>query len=72
MTEQNLVNQFLGEKDGQNLRAEIYSSANTQGYTIRYHINGNFIKEETINGHSIHYVEDAAENWIAGIKTLNG
>lgn len=70
MTEQTLVNQFLGEKDGQNLRAEIYSLG--QGYTIRYHINGSFIKEETINGHSIHYVEDAAENWIAGIKTLNG
>lgn len=65
-----LVNQFLGEKDGQQLRAEIYT-ANT-GYTIRYHINGQFIKEEVITGHSIHYVEDAANNWLAGIKTLNG
>lgn len=67
----NFVNQFLGEKDGQKLRAEIYT-AGQAGYTIRYHINGEFIKEETITGHSIHYVEDAANNWLAGIKTLNG
>lgn len=64
------VNQFLGEKDGQQLQADIYSGNNS--YTIRYHINGNFVKEETITGHSIHYVEDAATNWLAGIKTLNG
>ena len=67
---QNLVNQFLGEKNGQSLKAEIYSAG--QGYTINYYINGEFIKEEAIVGHSIHYVEDAATNWIAGIKVLNG
>lgn len=66
----NLVNQFLGEKDGQQLRAEIYTAG--QGYTINYFINGQFIKEEVITGHSVHYVEDAANNWLAGIKTLNG
>ena len=71
MAGQNLINQFLGEKDGQQLRAEIYS-AGGQGYTINYYINGQFIKEEAIMGHSIHYVEDAANNWLAGIKTLNG
>ena len=65
-----LVNQFLGEKDGQHLKAEIYSAG--QGYTINYFINGQFIKEEVILGHSVHYVEDAANNWLAGIKTLNG
>lgn len=68
---QSLVNQFLGEKDGQQLRAEIYTAGPT-GYTINYYINGQFIKEEAIMNHSIHYVEDAAENWIAGIKVLNG
>jgi hypothetical protein len=66
----NLVNQFLGEKDGQQLRAEIYTAGS--GYTINYFINGQFIKEEVIMGHSVHYVEDAANNWLAGIKTLNG
>ena len=66
----NLVNQFLSEKDGQQLRAEIYTAG--QGYTINYFINGQFIKEDVILGHSVHYVEDAANNWLAGIKTLNG
>lgn len=64
------VKQFLGEREGNQLRAEIYSA--NQGYTIRYHINGNFVKEETITGHSIHYIEDAATNWLDGIKVLNG
>lgn len=65
-----VVNQFLGEKNGQTLKAEILSAG--QGYTINYYINGQFIKEETITGHSIHYAEDAAQNWISGIKVLNG
>jgi hypothetical protein len=64
------VNEFLGEKDGAHMKAEIYSAG--QGYTINYYINGQFIKEEAIMGHSIHYVEDAAQNWISGIKVLNG
>lgn len=64
------VNQFLGERDGKQLRAEIHSAG--QGYTINYYINGNFIKEEAIIGHSVHYVEDAANNWLRGIKVLNG
>ena len=66
-----MVNQFLGERNGQQLRAEIYS-AGPIGYTINYYINGEFIKEEAITGHSLHYVEDAATNWIDGIKVLNG
>lgn len=65
-----VVNQFLGEKNGQTLKAEILSAG--QGYTINYYINGQFIKEEAITGHSIHYAEDAAQNWISGIKVLNG
>ena len=65
------VNEFLGEKSGQHLRAELYQEGLT-GYTIRYFVNGDFIKEETITGHSIHYCEDAAQNWINGIKVLNG
>jgi len=64
------VNEFLGEKAGQYLRADLYQAG--QGYTIRYFVNGDFIKEETITGHSIHYAEDACQNWIAGIKVLNG
>lgn len=64
------VNEFLGEKDGQNLKAEVYS--NGFNYTVNYYINGDFVKEEAYLEKSIHYVEDAATNWISGIKVLNG
>lgn len=67
---QHKVNEFLGEKAGQRLRAEIYSDVD--GYNIKYFINDTLQTTESFAGYSIHFVEDAAENWIAGIKVLNG
>lgn len=64
------VNEFLGEKAGQTLKAEILSDVD--GYNINFFINDNFQKTESFPGKSIHYVEDAAHNWINGIKVLNG
>jgi hypothetical protein len=64
------VNQFLGERAGKSLCAEIHKDMN--GYKIQFYIDDNLVKEETFYDHSIHYVEDAAENWISGIKVLNG
>ena len=64
------VKEYLGEKAGQSLRADVFQD--NSSYTSRYFVNGDFIKEETITGHSIHYIEDAATNWINGIKVLNG
>lgn len=65
-----MVNQFLGEKSGQSLRAEIHSV--DQGYQIRYFINGVHQTSEMFMENNINFVEDAAENWISGIKVLNG
>lgn len=67
---QHKVNQFLGEKSGQSLRAEIYS--NSEGYTISYFINDVEQNNENFPGKSIHFVENAALNWISGIEILNG
>lgn len=64
------VKEFLGEKAGQTLRADVYQEGAT--YTIQYFINGAFVKEEAITGHSMFYIEDACNNWLDGIKTLNG
>jgi len=64
------VRRFLGERDGKTLCAEIHQDIN--GYKIQYFIQDEFIKEETFYDKSIHYVEDAAENWLDGIKVLNG
>lgn len=65
-----LVNALLKEKSGQILLAEIYSNENE--YLIKYFINGNFQNQETFTDKNIQYVEDAAQNWIDGIKVLNG
>lgn len=64
------VKEFLGEKSGQTLRAEIYSDVD--GYNIQFYVNDNLQKTESFVGKSIHFVESAATNWIDGIKVLNG
>lgn len=40
-------------------------------YLIEYYTNeGVILHEEKFEGKSLHYVEDAAENWALGIKKL--
>lgn len=65
-----LINRLVNESGGSQLAAEIYQD--DAGYKIRYVINGNTVKEEAFYNNSIHYVEDAAENWLSGIKSING
>jgi hypothetical protein len=53
-------------------RAEVVNNDGTYG--IEYY-NGNDVKPfkvETFPHNSLHYAESAAENWVMGIKTLNG
>lgn len=64
------IDTFINESPGSVLEAEIYQDES--GYKIRYNVNGNVVKEETFYDKTIHYVEDAAKNWLVGIKTLNG
>lgn len=52
-------------------RAEVKQDGDT--YSIDYFdANGNFIINEQFAGKSLRYVEDAAENWALGVKTLLG
>lgn len=67
---QHKVKQFLGEKSGKQLRADIYSS--NDGYFVQYFVDDYLQTTETFYGKSIHFVESAAENWISGIKVLFG
>lgn len=63
--------QFLiAEKGGKHLKAEYFNTDNGSG--CRFFINEEFIQEELYEGKSIHWAESAAENWLNGIKTLNG
>ena len=62
--------QIFAEKAGQKLKVEYFSVEGGSG--CRFYINENLVKEETYPGHNIAWAQDAAENWIDGIKTLNG
>lgn len=65
-----LISTFY-EGDGRAGRAEIYKSPHKGYYIEYYRADGNLITTEYFPNHSIHYVEDAAENWTLGIKLLN-
>jgi hypothetical protein len=61
---------LFAEKAGQRLKAEYFQTDNGSG--VRFFINEEFLKEEIYEGKSIHWALSAAENWLDGIKTLNG
>jgi hypothetical protein len=61
---------LFSEKAGQRLKAEYFETPNGSG--VRFFINEEFIKEEIYEDKSVHWARDAAENWISGIKVLNG
>ncbi len=65
-----LVNQFLKEKAGKTLRAEIHSDVD--GYNVKYFINETMQTQKTFAGQSIQKVESQAQNWIDSIGVLNG
>ena len=65
-----LITTIFKEAGNTTARAEIHDTPD--GYTIEYYGPNGFIKSETFADKSIHYVEDAAQNWAAGIKVLNG
>ncbi len=58
------------EKAGQSLKVDYFVTETGAG--IRCFVNNEFLKEEIYEGKSIHWAESAAQNWLDGIKTLNG
>jgi hypothetical protein len=61
---------LFSEKAGKNLKAEIFDTGN--GYGIRFFINEEFVKEEIYEDKSMAWARSVAENWMSGIKVLNG
>lgn len=51
-----------------NLRAEVYSSEH--GYGCRFFKDNLWVTDEIYKGKSEQYAEDAAENYVMGIKEL--
>jgi len=65
------VKTLMKEQSGSTLEARIFKSEHAP-YSIEYFIDGKYVQSEEFPGVSIHYVEDAANNWLEGIKVLNG
>ena len=59
------------KENSSTMRAEVHQSST--GYSIQFYgPNGVLIKEQSYADKSIHYVQEAAENWLSGVKNLNG
>jgi hypothetical protein len=67
-----LISTYFKE-DANSARAEVLKNEAGGYYYIDYYdIGGNKFFTEAFPDKSIHYVEDAAENWALGIKVLKG
>jgi hypothetical protein len=65
------IKTLVKEQNGTKLEARIMKTSH-EPYTIEYYIDGKYKQTETFKDVSLYYVEDAAENWLNGIKVLNG
>ncbi len=64
-----IISTYISEST--NGRAEVKQDGT--GYYIDYYgHDGSHIVKESFPNKSLHYVEDAAENWSLGVKTLLG
>lgn len=67
-----LISTYFKE-NAQAARAEVLRNEAGQYYYIDYYdAGGNKFYTETFPGKSLHFVEDAAENWSNNMKVLNG
>ncbi len=60
--------EHLHDYQNGNLRAEVYSSE--KGFGCRFFKDNLWVTDEVYEGHSEQYAEDAAENYVLGIKEL--
>ena len=66
-----LISSYFKEETDGKMRADVIMAEGY--YQIRYYdLSGECFKSEDFKGKSLRFVEDAAENWTMGIKTLNG
>jgi hypothetical protein len=65
------VKTLVKEQNGTRLEARIIKNSH-EPYVIEYYVDGKYKHTESFEGASIYYVEDAANNWLNGIKVLRG
>ena len=64
-----ILHEYIGIDNHVNRKAEITIDKNGD-YVVKYIIN-DIVEYRIFPDHSIHYAEDAAENWVLGIISPN-
>jgi len=63
----------FAKKPDEGRRAVVkFDTESAESYIDYYDTKGNVFYTEYFEGKSVHYVEDAAENWALGYKKLDG
>lgn len=65
------VQMSVFRSDDMDLKAIVYYNADNDQYEVDYAKNGFIVTTESYDGHSLIYHEDAAENYVYGIKKLD-
>lgn len=66
-----VIGNYMKEANGSLLEATVHS-LDTGGYSVQYIINGIRSKKEIYENKTISEVETAVNNWLNGVKQLNG
>ena len=66
------VQMSVFRSDDMDLKAIIYYNADNDQYEVDYAKNGFIVTTESYQDQSLQHHEDAAENYVYGIKTLEG
>jgi uncharacterized protein YutD len=66
-----LIKTFFKEQNDK-ARAEIWHDADRVYHIDYFDYGGNKFKTEHFPNNSIHFVENAAENWVRGLRILQG
>lgn len=60
-----LITEMWGVGDNKHRQAKVYRD--DEGYFVEVYQHGEPVRQIDVREHSIHYAEDAADNWVSGI-----
>ena len=62
-----IVTEMFGVGDNKSRRAEVHRQAYDGWYYVKFFENNEHRRTEVLKDKSVHYAEDAADNWCCGI-----
>ncbi len=61
------ISETFGLEDYKTRKAEVHQQAYDGFYYVKFFDNDEHVRTQVLKGKSVHYAEDAAENWCCGI-----